>query len=87
MGLVAPGTWDLRSPTGDQTCILCIARQILYHFNTREVHAHLSTRLFAFLLLICKLFIFSGYEFFISYNYYKYLLSFCDLFYSFNSIF
>ena len=30
------GTWDL-SLTGDQTHVLCIARQILNHCTTREV--------------------------------------------------
>ena len=29
--------WDLSSPTRDQTCISCIARQILNHWTTREV--------------------------------------------------
>ena len=29
--------WDLSSPTKDQTFILCIARQILQHWATREV--------------------------------------------------
>ena len=29
--------WDLTSPTRDQTCVPCIARQILNHWTTREV--------------------------------------------------
>ena len=39
-GLVAPrhvGIWDLSSLTRGQTCILCIARQILNLWTTREV--------------------------------------------------
>ena len=31
------GTWDLSSPTRDQTCIPCIGRWILNHWTTREV--------------------------------------------------
>ena len=31
------GMWDLSSPTGDQTCVHCIGRWILYHWTTREV--------------------------------------------------
>ena len=31
------GMWDPSSLTGDQTCIPCIARQILNHWTTREV--------------------------------------------------
>ena len=29
--------WDLSSPTRDQTCVPCFARQILYHWATRKV--------------------------------------------------
>ena len=29
--------WDLSSPTRDQTCVLCIGRQILNYWVTREV--------------------------------------------------
>ena len=29
--------WDLSSPTRDGTCVLCIARQILNHWTTKEV--------------------------------------------------
>ena len=29
--------WDLGSLTKDRTCILCIGRQILYHWTTKEV--------------------------------------------------
>ena len=31
------GTWDLRSPTRDQTHAPCVARQILNHWTTREI--------------------------------------------------
>ena len=31
------GMWDLRSLTRDQTCILCIGRQIPHHWATRKV--------------------------------------------------
>ena len=31
------GMWDPFSPTRDQTCVSCIARQILNHWTTREV--------------------------------------------------
>ena len=33
----APGTWDLSSPTRDQTRISCIGKQILNPCTTREV--------------------------------------------------
>ena len=36
-GLSSRGTWDLTSPTKDQTSVTCIAREILYHWTTREV--------------------------------------------------
>ena len=35
-GLVAPWSWDLRSPGRDQTCIPCGARWLLNHWTTRE---------------------------------------------------
>ena len=35
--LLLHGMWDLSSQTRDQTCIPCIARQILNHRPTREV--------------------------------------------------
>ena len=31
------GTWHLSSPTRDQTCSPCIARQSLNHWTMREV--------------------------------------------------
>ena len=37
MGLVACGLWDLSFPTRDQTHVLCIVMQILYHLTTKEV--------------------------------------------------
>ena len=35
-GLVAPWSWDLRSPGRDQTCTPCGARWLLNHWTTRE---------------------------------------------------
>ena len=35
--LLLHGTWDLSSQARDQTCVPCIARQIINHWPTREV--------------------------------------------------
>ena len=35
--VVACGLWDLSFPTRDQTHVLCIVMQILYHLTTKEV--------------------------------------------------
>lgn len=43
------GTWDLSSPTGDWTCVLCIRRQILNRWTPREVPV--------------EFFVYSGYQF------------------------
>ena len=36
------GTWDLSSPTRDQTCVPCIVRRILKHWIAREVWLFIS---------------------------------------------
>ena len=41
-GLFACSMWDLGSPIRDQTHICRIGRQILNHWNTREVHIRVS---------------------------------------------
>ena len=50
------GMWDLSSPTTDQTCTLCIGRQSLNHWTTREVPKFINfkPKLKLMLLLICS---------------------------------
>ena len=48
---VSLGTWDLSSPTGDWTFVLCIERQILNRWTPREVPV--------------EFFVYSGYPFFV----------------------
>ena len=50
-------TWDLSSPTRDQTHVLCITRQTLNHWTTMEVHMLVlqETKLVLLVLTICRL--------------------------------
>ena len=44
--------WDLSSLTGDQTCILCIERQILNHWTTKEVPFHPLKKIFIWMCCV-----------------------------------
>ena len=51
--LAAPqGMWDLSSPTMDWTHTPCIARQILYHSTTRQVHILCCNMKMTFVILL-----------------------------------
>ena len=45
------GMWDLRFPTRDGTCTLCIGRQNLNHCTTKEALRYFVLRVFKKLLL------------------------------------